>query len=144
MWCCSPEPLINTFDGCQPRVSTPQNRLTKPSSKESFPLSQPIGCGRLGHLTNAKFSWGWWNTTYVRLQTSSPNVAWTIWSAAPPQCDQHEETINHLLVSCVFARQVWAGLLGVVGLHELVPQTVEDSFEAWWHLSNQRVQGQPR
>jgi hypothetical protein len=39
-----------------------------------------------------------------------------------PLCDQHEETINHLLVACVFACQVWSGLLGTVGLRELVPQ----------------------
>uniref|UniRef100_A0A452YW54 Reverse transcriptase zinc-binding domain-containing protein n=1 Tax=Aegilops tauschii subsp. strangulata TaxID=200361 RepID=A0A452YW54_AEGTS len=24
-----------------------------------------------------------------------------------PFCDQHEESIQHLLLSCVFARQVW-------------------------------------
>jgi hypothetical protein len=57
---------------------------------------------------------------------------------------QHEETISHLLVSCVFVRQVWMRLLGEVGLHELVPQPSEVSFEAWWHLSSQRVQGQHR
>jgi hypothetical protein len=34
------------------------------------------------------------------------------------------------------------GLLGEVGLHELVPQPSEVSFEAWWHLSSQQVQVQ--
>uniref|UniRef100_A0A453F0W5 Reverse transcriptase zinc-binding domain-containing protein n=1 Tax=Aegilops tauschii subsp. strangulata TaxID=200361 RepID=A0A453F0W5_AEGTS len=24
-----------------------------------------------------------------------------------PFCDQHDETINHLLVECVLAREVW-------------------------------------
>jgi hypothetical protein len=38
-----------------------------------------------------------------------------------PLCDQHEETINHLLVACVFACQVWSGLLVAVELRELVP-----------------------
>jgi hypothetical protein len=52
--------------------------------------------------------------------------------------------INHLLVSCVFTRQVWAGLFREVGLQELIPQQTEDAFEAWWHLSRQRVQGEVR
>jgi hypothetical protein len=56
-----------------------------------------------------------------------------------PLCDQHEETISHMLVSCIFERQVWLGLLGDVGLHESVPQSREVSFEAWWHLSSQQV-----
>jgi hypothetical protein len=48
-----------------------------------------------------------------------------------PLCDQQEEMINHLLFSCVFARQFWDGLLSVVDLQELVLQ-VEASFEEWW------------
>jgi hypothetical protein len=39
-----------------------------------------------------------------------------------PLCDQEDETINHLLASYVFARQVWAGLLQPPGLMELTPQ----------------------
>jgi hypothetical protein len=61
-----------------------------------------------------------------------------------PLCDHHDETINHLLISCMFARQVWLGLLWDVGFHELVPQPGEDSFDAWWYLDNQRVHGQHR
>jgi hypothetical protein len=49
-----------------------------------------------------------------------------------PLCDQQDETINHLLVSCVFARQVWAGLLQQVDLLELVPQPHDEVFEDWW------------
>jgi hypothetical protein len=36
------------------------------------------------------------------------------------------------------------GLFREVGLHELVPQQTEEAFEAWWHLSSQRVQGEVR
>jgi hypothetical protein len=52
-----------------------------------------------------------------------------------PLCDQHEETINHLLVACVFACQVWSGLLVTVGRRELVLQLGVASFEAWWLTS---------
>jgi hypothetical protein len=60
-----------------------------------------------------------------------------------PLCDQQAETINHLLVSCVFARQVWAVLLQPVGMLELVTQMTE-VFEDWWRTSTLRVQGQKR
>jgi hypothetical protein len=46
-----------------------------------------------------------------------------------PLCDQQEETINHLLFSCVFVRQFWDGLLRAADLQELVPQA-EASFES--------------
>jgi hypothetical protein len=59
-----------------------------------------------------------------------------------PLCDQHAETINILLVACVFARQVWAGILGVVGLQELVPQSTYEVFEEWWRHCSLRVQDQ--
>jgi hypothetical protein len=59
-----------------------------------------------------------------------------------PLCDQHVETINHLLVACVFARQVWAGILGVVGLQELAPQPTNEIFEEWWRHCSQWVQDQ--
>jgi hypothetical protein len=44
-------------------------------------------------------------------------------------CDQHLETINHLLTSCVFARQFWAALLQPVGMLQLVPQPADGVFE---------------
>jgi hypothetical protein len=51
-------------------------------------------------------------------------------------CVISSPTINHLLVSCIFARQVWAGLLQPVGLVSLVPQPTEASFESWWCTSS--------
>jgi hypothetical protein len=61
-----------------------------------------------------------------------------------PLCDQHDESINHLLASCVFVRQFWDGLLRAAGLQHLVPQPNEVSFENWWRISSQRVVGQVR
>ena len=59
-------------------------------------------------------------------------------------CDQEEETINHLLVSCVFSRQSWFELLHKFGLQTLAPQRVEPSFEVWWCRSNEIVADQDR
>jgi hypothetical protein len=37
-------------------------------------------------------------------------------------CDQEQESIQHLLIGCVFARQFWFSLLQHVGLSSLTPQ----------------------
>jgi hypothetical protein len=39
-----------------------------------------------------------------------------------PLCDQQGETLNHLLVNCVFSRIFWYNLLIKFGLHSLAPQ----------------------
>ena len=49
-----------------------------------------------------------------------------------PLCDQEDETINHLLVSCVFARQFWYHFFRQVGLHSLSPQPSDTSFDSRW------------
>ena len=53
-----------------------------------------------------------------------------------PLCDQEEETVNHLLVGCVFAREFWFYLLRQVGLLALSPQPSESSFFEWWDRAN--------
>jgi hypothetical protein len=62
--------------------------------------------------------------------------------AACPLCDQTEETIDHLLISCVFSRQVWFAILQGIGLQALAPQAVDLSFEDWWAAASNRVAGQ--
>ena len=47
-------------------------------------------------------------------------------------CDQEEESIDHLLVNCVFTWQFWFILLQRLGLAELSPQPLELSFDEWW------------
>jgi len=61
-----------------------------------------------------------------------------------PLCDQADETIDHLLVSCVFTRQIWFKLLRSVGLQILAPQPDETSFDDWWEKASERVSGQVR
>jgi hypothetical protein len=57
-----------------------------------------------------------------------------------PLCHQEAETINHLLVKCVFAKQFWFDFLSSVGLQELCTAH-EDSFESWWKSSSSRLSG---
>jgi len=58
-----------------------------------------------------------------------------------PLCDQEDETINHLLVSYVFARQFWYFLLRQVGLHSLSPQPSDTSFDSWWEKASGATSG---
>jgi hypothetical protein len=47
-------------------------------------------------------------------------------------CCGQEETLNHLLVSCVFSREVWFQIMKSVGLQHLAPSHENSSFEDWW------------
>jgi hypothetical protein len=49
-----------------------------------------------------------------------------------PHCNQEEETIGHLLLSCIFAREFWFRLLQKFGMQSLAPQLAETSFDDWW------------
>jgi len=60
---------------------------------------------------------------------------------ACPLCDQVEETIDHLLVTCVFSRQVWFRVLQHFNLQILATQTITSFFD-WWAAASSRVEGQ--
>lgn len=53
-------------------------------------------------------------------------------------CDQESESIDHLLVSCVFARQIWSTLLQKLGWAIVVPSTVDLSLADWWVSAHKR------
>jgi hypothetical protein len=61
-----------------------------------------------------------------------------------PLCGQHLEIINHLLIVCVFTRQLWASLLQPVGMLQLLPQQADEVFEDGWCASSSHVQEQHR
>uniref|UniRef100_A0A0A9CVB5 Reverse transcriptase zinc-binding domain-containing protein n=1 Tax=Arundo donax TaxID=35708 RepID=A0A0A9CVB5_ARUDO len=52
-----------------------------------------------------------------------------------PLCDQENETVQHLLTTCVFARQVWHKIFEPLGLLTLVPRRSEKCFADWWRKS---------
>jgi len=61
-----------------------------------------------------------------------------------PFCDQEDENIDHLLVTCVFAREFWFFLLKQDNLHALTPQPTDFCFLNWWEKVNNTVQGAVR
>jgi hypothetical protein len=78
------------------------------------------------------------------------NTCWTADRLAkrglnhPPACllcDQEPEDLNHLLVSCVFAREFWYKLLRRFRLHSLAPQPGAASFLDWWDRVSAGVNG---
>jgi len=54
-------------------------------------------------------------------------------------CDQHSETINHLLTGCVFAREVWHMVLTKCNLLRLAPSLQNSEFTLWWLRSRKRM-----
>jgi hypothetical protein len=60
----------------------------------------------------------------------------------PTSCpfrDQEEETIQHLLLSCVFAKQVWAHIFQHLGLLSLAPQPTTGCFSSWWSMTIKEI-----
>lgn len=46
-------------------------------------------------------------------------------------CLKDEETVNHLLMHCPFAREIWEEILREVGISWLFPNTISDLFQGW-------------
>jgi hypothetical protein len=59
-------------------------------------------------------------------------------------CNQEDETAQHILTSCVFARQFWFGILQPLNLSTLVPTRQTISFAEWWKKSWKKVPKQHR
>jgi hypothetical protein len=52
-----------------------------------------------------------------------------------PLCDQQEETTHHLLVGCVFAKEVWFRVLTKVEMQSCAPDPNDEMFQGWWKLA---------
>ncbi|GJN37197.1 hypothetical protein PR202_gb26125 [Eleusine coracana subsp. coracana] len=59
-------------------------------------------------------------------------------------CDQEQETINHLLIACPFARQYRFMSLAQVGLKALAPQPTDLIFDEWWEKAWQTAPEQQK
>ena len=46
-------------------------------------------------------------------------------------CDQHAETVSHLFLACIFARQVWFGVLDRLQMVNLMPSG-DHELGDWW------------
>ena len=54
-------------------------------------------------------------------------------------CDQEQDTVDHILAQCVYARQVWFECFSKVGIPlQLIPNGHE-KVEEWWVASRERM-----
>jgi hypothetical protein len=56
-------------------------------------------------------------------------------------CDQEQETLDHLLIGCVFVQEFWFKLLSHVNLQSMASQLDDASFMDWWRWIGNQVQG---
>jgi hypothetical protein len=56
-----------------------------------------------------------------------------------PLCDQQDETVHHMLVACVFTREVWFRTLSRLGLQHLAPTSDATGFQDWWSEAERLV-----
>jgi hypothetical protein len=107
-----------------------QNLLMQHFSRGQLPSILGRGFGNLGHLESAISSYGW--LLEIELEADRLARRGLQHPTTCPHCDQDEENINHLLLSCVFAREFWFSLLQRVGLQHLCPQMEDVCFDDWW------------
>jgi len=93
----------------------------RPYLLEQYILNHGNSSGRDGRLRNANSLSGWQCT----------NVAGQGHTSKCVLCDQVEEDIQHILIGCVFSKQVWFQMLSKVGLSVLTSQAADTSFEDW-------------
>lgn len=56
-----------------------------------------------------------------------------------PLSDQEQETVHHLLTTCVFARPFWHDILSPYNMGHLIPSPAEVSFVEWWGGAINRI-----
>jgi hypothetical protein len=59
-------------------------------------------------------------------------------------CDQEEETIQHILVGCVFSKEVWFRVLSMAGLQRCTLTSGAQNFQEWWQAAERMVPKQMR
>jgi hypothetical protein len=57
-------------------------------------------------------------------------------------CSQAEESTDHLLLGCIFTREVWTQLLQPLGWHHVIP-AADSVLGNWWVDAWKRI-GKPR
>lgn len=99
-------------------------------------------------FTPWKQIWKSWSALQIFISLVVNSRCWTAgrlakrglpYPVACPLCDQAEETIQHTIISCVFARQVWTLIFQRLGLIAIVPQPTAAQFSAWWSNAISRV-----
>lgn len=54
-------------------------------------------------------------------------------------CGQEEDTVDHLLLRCVFARQTWHACFAKAGVELLLMPSTVDLLQNWWMSARKRI-----
>ena len=54
-------------------------------------------------------------------------------------CAQSSETIDHLLTTCPFSREVWFKILHKIGWDRVTPSTLTFNFPSWWTDAREQI-----
>ena len=54
-------------------------------------------------------------------------------------CDQKEDTVDHILLQCVFARQVWYMCFDRMGIDMALCPSTQDSIGRWWPVVRKQM-----
>ena len=57
-------------------------------------------------------------------------------------CVQASETIDHLLITCSFSRELWFNLFCRIGWDAVSPSTNDQSLVVWWTSARKNIQKQ--
>ena len=133
-----------TIGNLKLQVSTLQDQPIKTFLLAPSPSNLGSGFGKLGHLANARLLFGWQFEIAAGQQTGCRKGASLIRSAVLFVTKMVRIYIQHILTSCVFARQFWFGVLQSLNLTHLTPSSSSVSFADWWRRSWKKVQKQHR
>lgn len=117
---------------CRDRIVGPWDKDGQYSAKSAY-AAKFTG---LEVSPTATFTWHSWTLLRCRFFAwlAIMNRCWTSKRLARrglphqdscPLCDQHSETIGHLLIDCVFAQEVWAKVFTAQGMPHGAPQAGE-------------------
>ena len=83
-----------------------------------------------------------WLASQYRLWTSDRRARHGLQDTASAcyTCYHEEDTTDHILVGCVYARQVWNGCFRLLQINVQIPSS-EDTFMVWWDKARKFFHG---
>ena len=90
------------------------------------------GFGNLGPLSVANSLFGWQLRASVGLLTALQKEDFLTRLFVPYVVNRMKQYSTHVLVACVFERQVWTAIFHVLGLLPLAPKLEDSRFSSWW------------
>jgi hypothetical protein len=139
----------------QPKVEDQHRWLPSSSGLYSASSAYKLFHGGATTFEPAKRIWKTWAPPRCKyfICLASLNRCWTADRLARcgmdrpdrcPQCDQQDETVQHIVVACAFTRDVWFRTLSRLGLQHLTPTSNATMFQDCWGEAERNVTKQKK